>query len=711
MIKIVNQVDVFPGAVSGSITIPATTAGNVLIILAVTRKQGMQWTAPNHISTSDGDFTEVPFYSLQSGSLWDWGSFAASVSSADILYQVTSGGVTTINFDANLAIDAIFVREVSGLVTPVVVDDYKLTGSGTSVPVVGSDLAGAGANDLCYENFCTAAQTLAGAALTSPWLVDLGLQDEGTGPLFQKGVSGTQLAAVPFNSSGAQPSDKYTCVSVAFKGVGSAPTTLVDESGNPITLKYVFGDNRNNLVRFVDTNGDIHTAGPLYSNDYTGNFNNFLLHSVPGAVFSSTWGTTMLGDHLVYVADQGTGILWQIDLITGICLRIAGGGASGGPNAVATDWSLGAGSLFTVKAGLDGNLYIGVPSYQTIICINMKTAPITVCGVVIPVGNAAFVAGTSSGQGFASDYSVAVDANGNVYAGVEGNNTGSGNEVWKTDTAGVATKIAGTGTDTNTGDGGPASAATMDAPLGLAIDKNNVLYVICSGKNGLNPGAIRSINLSGANKTVCGQTIAPGNIATLISGGTGTSDLWACEPDNQGNLYVCDLGVTGSTKGWLHLLDSSAVYSVVAGSSVGTTGYSGDGGPATSALIGETYGVGIPVFPAPPAPAAPPGGDHYTPSIATPAGTVQNVPLDNSPNQIWNISVNVDGKSIPLTVALRYNEIAQYWVMTIYDGNGNLLLDSIPFVTGEGVAQNLLAQFVYMKIGSATLFNVSGASA
>lgn len=109
--------------------------------------------------------------------------------------------------------------------------------------------------------------------------------------------------------------------------------------------------------------------------------------------------------------------------------------------------------------------------------------------------------------------------------------------------------------------------------------------------------------------------------------------------------------------------------------------------------------------------AAPPGGDHYTPSIATPAGTVQNVPLDNSPNQIWNISVDIGGKSVPLTVALRYNEIAQYWVMTIYDGNGNLLLDSIPFVTGEGVAQNLLAQFAYMKIGSATLFNVSGASA
>src|SRR5690349_5315157 len=113
MIRIVNQIDFFPGATSGALTIPATTAGNVLIIIAVCQKQAMKWVAPNFISTTDGNFTEVPFYSLQAGSLWDWGSIAASGTSADILYQVTSGGVTVVNFDTNLAVDAIFVREVA----------------------------------------------------------------------------------------------------------------------------------------------------------------------------------------------------------------------------------------------------------------------------------------------------------------------------------------------------------------------------------------------------------------------------------------------------------------------------------------------------------------------------------------------------------------------------------------------------------------------
>lgn len=104
---------------------------------------------------------------------------------------------------------------------------------------------------------------------------------------------------------------------------------------------------------------------------------------------------------------------------------------------------------------------------------------------------------------------------------------------------------------------------------------------------------------------------------------------------------------------------------------------------------------------------APPGGDHYTPKAEATSGPAQNIPLDNSPNQIWNVSVDVDGKSIPLSITLRYNEIAEYWVMTIRDGNGNLVLDSIPFVTGAGASQNILEQFVYLKIGSATLFNAS----
>ena len=98
--------------------------------------------------------------------------------------------------------------------------------------------------------------------------------------------------------------------------------------------------------------------------------------------------------------------------------------------------------------------------------------------------------------------------------------------------------------------------------------------------------------------------------------------------------------------------------------------------------------------------------------------SVQIIPLDNSPNQSWEVSVNVDGQPTPLGVILRFNEIAQYWVMTITDQNGNLLLDSVPFVTGVApdgsnlnAIQNLLNQFSYLDIGSAAVLNASGIAA
>jgi hypothetical protein len=719
MLKIVNLVDWFSGATSDTITIPATTPGNVLIVLVVTQAGGLKWTAPSFISSADGNFTEVPFFSLQGGSLWDWGSFAGSGTSADVLYQVTSGGITTINFNSNLPVDSVFIREVSGLVTPVIVDDFKLIGSGASVPVVGSALTGTGINDLCYENFCTASQFMSGSNL--PWLVDMGLADANEGPLFQLGVSGNQPAAVPLKfSDGTQPSDLYTCVSVAFKGVGSPPATPLDENGNPVTVKYALDDNFNLRVgRFVDTSDNIHSFPILSSNDWQGHFDYFDAPFTPGAGLGDPWGFTCIGQNY-YVADQGNGILWQVNIVTGITTRIAGGGnGSGFPNEIATNWHFGF-NLYTVKAGLDGNIYIGSPGFQDIICVNMKNVPITVCGVVIPVGFAAEVAGIDSGQGFRTDYSVCADANGNVYAGQEGNNTGQGNKVWRTDSAGAATLISGNGTAGETGDGGPASAATLNAPLGLAIDKNDILYIACNGNNSVGGhGTVRAINLSGIPQNVCGRTIAPGNIDTLVDVGL-VSSLWAVQPDYHGNVLVCDLVRAGAcfpvvspgSRGWLHQIDAAGAYSLIAGT--GTCGYTGDGGPATAALVGTAFGAAVPLpAPAPPTPnfPSPPGGDHFTPKPPLTAGPVQNIPLDNSPNQVWNVTVLVDDVPVTLSIVLRYNELAEYWVATVRDINGNVLLDSLPFVTGDGISQNLLGQFAYLGIGSATIFNASGQAA
>ena len=81
----------------------------------------------------------------------------------------------------------------------------------------------------------------------------------------------------------------------------------------------------------------------------------------------------------------------------------------------------------------------------------------------------------------------------------------------------------------------------------------------------------------------------------------------------------------------------------------------------------------------------------------------QLIPLDSNPNQSWQATGSVNGGVVTLGIALGFNEVAQIWEMSIYDANGNLLVSSIPMVTGT----NLLGQYQYLGIGSMYVLNAS----
>ena len=88
---------------------------------------------------------------------------------------------------------------------------------------------------------------------------------------------------------------------------------------------------------------------------------------------------------------------------------------------------------------------------------------------------------------------------------------------------------------------------------------------------------------------------------------------------------------------------------------------------------------------------------------------LQKIPLDNSPNQNFQTTLTVDGRNITLNFHLSFNETAGYWVMTIIDPlTGSIILDSIPLVTGQYPAGNMLEPHSYLGIGSAFLINISG---
>jgi hypothetical protein len=87
---------------------------------------------------------------------------------------------------------------------------------------------------------------------------------------------------------------------------------------------------------------------------------------------------------------------------------------------------------------------------------------------------------------------------------------------------------------------------------------------------------------------------------------------------------------------------------------------------------------------------------------------MQLVQLDASPGQTFNVTLNVNNALLTLGLALNYNVMAGYWMMTIFDQVGNLLLSNIPMLTGTWPAGNLLQPYGYLRIGSAFLINVSG---
>ena len=87
----------------------------------------------------------------------------------------------------------------------------------------------------------------------------------------------------------------------------------------------------------------------------------------------------------------------------------------------------------------------------------------------------------------------------------------------------------------------------------------------------------------------------------------------------------------------------------------------------------------------------------------------QIIPLTAAPNQTFGVQLTVNNAPLTLSLLLSYSYMAGYWQLTVSDASGNQLVTSVPLVTGWYPAANLLAQYQYLKIGSAYLLNTGNA--
>jgi hypothetical protein len=160
-------------------------------------------------------------------------------------------------------------------------------------------------------------------------------------------------------------------------------------------------------------------------------------------------------------------------------------------------------------------------------------------------------------------------------------------------------------------------------------------------------------------------------------------------------VFMNDLGLTTSWQ-----------LSITTGGILQTTPVSFAGSYPTVFSLSTAYNLVITSagllesIPAPPTP--------ITASPITRTGTPssgQIVPLTSSPNQTFATTLQVDGKSLTLNLNVYWSEMAGYWLMSISDSAGNLLLDSLPLITGWYPAGNILGQYAYLAIGSAYILN------
>ena len=174
---------------------------------------------------------------------------------------------------------------------------------------------------------------------------------------------------------------------------------------------------------------------------------------------------------------------------------------------------------------------------------------------------------------------VCMDATGNIYIADPGINV-----VRKVNTAGIISTFAGrAGIDSfgYNGDGIAATAAKLFGPFGVAADAAGNIYIADGGNS-----AIRKVNTAGIISTIAGDTTR----GYSGDGGPATNAMldmpFAVTTDTRGNVYFSEFAGNRIRK-----VNSAGIISTIAGGD--TSGYRGDGGPATAALLFQPLGLKV----------------------------------------------------------------------------------------------------------------------
>jgi sugar lactone lactonase YvrE len=320
-------------------------------------------------------------------------------------------------------------------------------------------------------------------------------------------------------------------------------------------------------------------------------------------------GLSLDGAGNLYVAADGNAVL-KIEYPSGNTTIEAGGTQLGfwGDGGAATS----AGLNLPWDAALDaaGDIFIADSK-------NNRIRKVDTSGIITTVAGGAVGDGGKSVDSALDDTNgLAFGKNGDLYVADTWNN-----RIRRITKNEAISTIAGTGLTGYSGDGGPASQATLNEPLGVAADPSGNVYVADYGNF-----ALRKIDAKGTITTFASNVF----LSSLLADGAGNiyaSDqsscvIWKFTPSGQSSIiagvqYNCgynadgipatqaylsspagiafdaagDLYISDSQNYRIRMVDQKGIIHTVAGN--GNPGFSGDGGPAIDATLNFPQGIGV----------------------------------------------------------------------------------------------------------------------
>jgi uncharacterized protein (TIGR03437 family) len=329
----------------------------------------------------------------------------------------------------------------------------------------------------------------------------------------------------------------------------------VDSAGN-----LYIADTNNSRIRKV-SNGVITTVAGNGVVGFSGDSG-----PAPNAQLNSPYGTALDSAGNLYIADTGNQRIREVS--NGVITTIAGNGNAGfsGDNGPATSAQLA--TPLDIAVDSAGNIDIADRDNN---CVRKVAS-----GVITTVaGNGTQGFGGDNGPAtnaqLSNPISVAVDSSGNLYIADRDNS-----RIRKVANSVIVT-LAGGGTPV--GNNGPATSAQLGTPSGVALDSAGNIYIVDADSHlvwKVSNGAI--IPVAGNRTSGFSGDNGPSTSAQLNS-------PFSVTVDSAGNLYIADSGNNRVRK------ISNGVITTVAGN--GTTGFSGDNGPATSAQLYFPTGVAV----------------------------------------------------------------------------------------------------------------------